>query len=142
MKTVPTRCYDDIINLPRPDSTRHARMSPLGRAAQFAPFAALTGFDDCIDETARLTDRCPELTEEDFLRINAQLCDLMGRLHEQPEITLTCFEPDEKKPGGAYRSVTGQVRRIDEVGKSVVFTDGRVIPFGKIHGIDRITRAG
>lgn len=136
------RSYDDIITLPRPVSPRRTRMSPLGRAAQFAPFAALTGFEDCIDETARLTDRCPELTEEDFLRLNGQLCDLMGCLHEQPEVTLTVFEPDEKKPGGAYRSVTGQVRRIDEVNQSVILTDGRIIPFGKIHGIERTARAG
>lgn len=136
------RSYADIIGLPRPVSPRRTRMSPLGRAAQFAPFAALTGFEDCIDETARLTDRCPELTEEDFLRLNAQLCDLMGALHEQPEVVLTIFEPDEKKPGGAYRSVTGVVRRIDEVGQSVIFTDGRVIPFGRIHGIERLNRAG
>ena len=142
MRPVPTRCYDDIIDLPRPVSSRRTRISPLGRAAQFAPFAALNGFEDCIDETARLTDRCPELTEEDFLRLNGHLCELMGCLHEQPEVTLTCFEPDEKKSGGAYRSVTGYVRRIDETGQTVIFTDGRSIPFGKIHSIERISRAG
>ena len=136
------RHYDDIIDLPRHVSPRRTRMSPLGRAAQFAPFAALTGFEDEIDETARLTDRCPELTEEDFLRLNGQLCELMGCLHEQPEVALTVFEPDEKKPGGAYRSVTGAVRRIDETGQTVILTDGRVIPFGKIHGIERLHRAG
>ncbi len=136
------RSYDDIIDLPRPVSSRRNRMPPLGRAAQFAPFAALTGFEEEIDETARLTDRCPELTEEDFLRLNGQLCDLMGCLHEQPEVALTVFEPDEKKPGGAYRSVTGAVRRIDETGQTVILTDGRIIPFGKIHSIERLHRAG
>ena len=136
------RHYDDIIDLPRPVSSRRTRMSPLGRAAQFAPFAALTGFDAEIDETARLTDRCPELTEEDFLRLNAALCDLMGCLHEQPEVTLTLFEPDKKKPGGAYISVTGHVRRIDEVERLVILTDGRAIPFGKVHRIERLHRAG
>ena len=136
------RSYDDIIDLPRPVSPRRTRMSPLGRAAQFAPFAALTGFEEEIDEAARLTDRCPELTEEDFLRLNGQLCELMGCIHEQPEVALTLFEPDEKKPGGAYRSVTGAVRRIDETGQTVILTDGRVIPFWKIHGIERLHRAG
>lgn len=136
------RSYEDIITLPRPVSPRRTRMSPLGRAAQFAPFAALTGFEEEIDETARLTDRCPELSEEDFIRLNRQLCDLMGSLHEQPEVALALFEPDEKKPGGAYRSVTGVVRRIDEVGQSVIFTDGRVIPFGRIHGIERLHQTG
>lgn len=136
------RSYDDIITMPRPVSPRRTRMSPLSRAAQFAPFAALTGFEEEIDETARLTDRCAELTEEDFLRLNAQLCDLMGCLHEQPEVALTVFEPDEKKPGGAYRSVTGVVRRIDEVNQRIIFTDGQVIPFGRIHGIERLHRAG
>lgn len=136
------RSYDDIIDLPRPVSPRRKLMPPLGRAAQFAPFAALTGFEEEIDETARLTDRCPELTEEDFLRLNRQLCDLMGCLHEQPEVALTVFEPDEKKPGGAYRSVTGVVRRIDETGQTIILTDGRVIPFEKLHGIERLYRAG
>lgn len=136
------RSYDDIIGLPRPVSPRRTRMSPLGRAAQFAPFAALTGFEACIDETARLTDRCPELTEEDFLRLNGQLCELMGCLHEQPEVALTLFEPDEKKPGGAYRSVTGVVRRIDETGQTIILMDGRIVPFGRIHGIERLHRAG
>ena len=142
MRRIPARSYDDIIGLSRPEFTRRPRMSPLGRAAQFAPFAALSGFEACIDETARLTDHCPELTEEELLRLNGQLCELMGCLHEQPEVTITCFEPDEKKPGGAYCSVTGRIRRIDETGKLVIFTDGRSIPFGKIHGIARIACAG
>jgi hypothetical protein len=138
----PTRTYEDIIGLPRPVSPRRTRLSPLGRAAQFAPFAALSGFEEEIDETARLTDRCPELSEEDFLRLNAALYELMGCLHEQPEVTLTLFQPDEKKPGGAFISVTGHVRRIDEANREVILTDGRSIPFRKIHGIARISRAG
>lgn len=138
----PARTYEDIIALPRPVSNRRTRLSPLGRAAQFAPFAALSGFEDEIDETARLTDRCPELSEEDFLRLNAALCELMGCLHEQPEVTLTLFQPDDKKPGGAFISVTGRVRRIDEANREVIFADGRSIPFGKIHGIACISRAG
>ncbi len=141
MIPLPERHYDDIIDLPRHESPRRSRMPLLGRAAQFAPFAALSGYEAEIDETARLTDRCPELTEEDFLRLNGQLCELMGCLHEQPEVALTLFEPDEKKPGGAYCSVTGVVRRIDEAGQSIVLTDGQIIPFGKVHGIERLHRA-
>ena len=138
MKTVFERSYEDIIGLPRHVSPRRKPMPLTGRAAQFAPFAALTGFEEEIDETARLTDRYPELTEEDFLRLNSQLYELMGRLHEHPEVTLTCFEPDEKKPGGAYRSVTGSVRRIDETEQVVILTDGRRVPFGRIHRIDQV----
>lgn len=138
MKTVFERSYEDIIGLPRHVSPRRKPMPLMGRAAQFAPFAALTGFEEEIDETARLTDRCPELTEEDFLRLNSQLYELMGRLHEHPEVTLTCFEPDKKKPGGAYRSVTGSVRRIDETEQVVILTDGRRVPFGRIHRIDQV----
>ena len=134
--------YEDIINLPHHQSKIRPQMPIKDRAAQFAPFAALSGFEDEIDETARLTDRCPELTEEDFLRLNAALYELMGCLHEQPEVTLTLFQPDEKKPGGAFISVTGHVRRIDEANREVILTDGRSIPFGKIHGIARISRAG
>lgn len=137
MKPVPTRHYDDIIDLPRPVSSRRVRMPLSGRAAQFAPFAALSGYDGAVQETARLTDRCPELTEEDFLHLNSQLCDLMGCLHEQPEVTLTLFEPDEKKSGGAYRSVTGKVRRIDETGREVILTDGRRIFLDRICEIKR-----
>ena len=142
MKPITNRHYDDIIDLPRHVSPRRPQMSLLGRAAQFAPFAALTGFEDTIDETARLTDRCVELDEEDLFHLNEQLCGLIAAIAEQPEITLTYFVPDEKKSGGAYCSVTGRVRRIDEVNQNVIFADGTVIPFGRIQHIEASSLAG
>lgn len=137
MKPVPARHYDDIIDLPRHISPRRTQMPLSGRAAQFAPFAALSGYDGAVQETARLTDRCIELDEESLTALNQQLTLLMSALSEQPEVTFTCFEPDEKKAGGAYRSVTGRVRRIDEVERAVILADGRKIPLDRIYGIER-----
>lgn len=137
MKPVPTRHYDDIIDLPRPVSPRRAQMPLSGRAAQFAPFAALSGYDGAVQETARLTDRCIELDEESLTALNHQLTLLMSAITEQPEVTLTVFEPDEKKTGGAYRSVTGKVRRIDETGREVILTDGRRIPLDRVYEMER-----
>ncbi len=135
MKPVPVRHYDDIIDLPRHESPRRAKMSLLGRAAQFAPFAALSGYDGAVQETARLTDRCMELDEESLALLDQQLTQLMSAIAEQPEVTFTCFEPDEKKAGGAYRSVTGRVRRIDETGREIILTDGRRISMDRVYGI-------
>lgn len=132
MIAIPERSYADIIDLPRPAPRRRSRISALGRAAQFAPFAALTGLEDELDETARLTDRIPERTEEDCALLNAQFHDLLARLHEQPEVTMRLFQADEKKPGGAFISVTGRIRRIDEVSGAITLTDGRTIPFGQV----------
>ena len=136
MKPVPARHYDDIIDLPRHVSPRRAQMSLSGRAAQFAPFAALSGYDGAVQETARLTDRCVELDEESLAILNQQLTLLMSAITEQPEVTLTYFEPDEKKSGGAYHSVTGKVRRIDEAGREIILTDGRRIPLDRVYGIE------
>lgn len=135
MKPVPPRHYDDIIDLPRPVSPRRAKMPLLGRAAQFAPFAALSGYDGAVQETTRLTDRCIELDEENLALLDQQLTRLMSAIAEHPEVTFTCFEPDEKKAGGAYRSVTGRVRRIDETGREIILTDGRRIPMDRIYGL-------
>lgn len=135
MKPVPARHYDDIIDLPRHVSPRRAQMPLSGRAAQFAPFAALSGYDVAVQETARLTERCVDLDEESLAILNQQLTLLMSAITEQPEVTLTCFEPDEKKAGGAYHSVTGKVRRIDEAGREIILTDGRRIPLDRVYGI-------
>lgn len=137
MKPIPSRRYDDIIALPRHVSPRRPPMSLTNRAAQFAPFAALTGYDGAVQETARLTDRQIELDEDALLQLNHKLTLLMSALTEQPEVTFTCFEPDEKKAGGAYRSVTGKVRRIDDIERVVILTDGRRIPFDRIYGLER-----
>ena len=99
--------YDDIIGLPRPVSETHPRMPMLDRAAQFSPFAALTGYDAAITETARLTEDKRELTEEQKQIISQSLSELQGRLKTDPEVTVVYFEPDARKTGGSYRTVSG-----------------------------------
>lgn len=125
--------YDDVINRQHPTSNKHPRMSSMNRAAQFAPFAALTGYEESIEETARLTDRRIELSEDDIEELNAKLNFIQEHIKERPEVTITYFQPYERKEGGAYITVTGKVRRIDEVNKVLVFEDERTV------GIDVIT---
>jgi len=128
--------YDDIIHLPHHISPTRAPMARLSRAAQFAPFAALTGYEEAIGETARLTDRRIGPDDDSIALINDRLRALLAVCREQPEATFIVFEPDGKKAGGAYISVTGRVRRIDEVQREVILTDRTVIPMDSICGID------
>lgn len=116
--------YDDIINLSHHVSVTRQRMSMHDRAAQFSPFAALTGFDDAVEETARLTDEQSELSEDARNRLDEQLCLIADRIEEQPEIEVTYFVSDELKEGGKYVSAKGCVRRIDEYARELVFADG------------------
>ena len=116
--------YDDIINLPRPVSKKHPPMPMSKRAAQFLPFAALTGFEGEIAETGRLTQAAPELGEDALVALDRQLVLLRQRLPEQPEVTITRFVPDEKKDGGQYETLTGRVRRLDEPNRTLSLTDG------------------
>ena len=97
-----THDYDDIINLPHHVSTRHPQMSMYDRAAQFSPFAALTGYDDAIQETGRLTEQKIELDEETLEKLDERFQILQEHLGEQPEVRFTYFKPDERKEGGAY----------------------------------------
>lgn len=119
--------YDDIINLPHHRSKKHPHMSLHDRAAQFAPFAALTGHNDAIRETARLTEEKIELDEETLMRLNERLQVLQDHIKEQPEISITYFVPDEKKAGGVYVTKTGVPRRIDVLTQSIVMQDKTVI---------------
>ena len=119
--------YDDVINRQHPTSKKHPRMSNMNRAAQFAPFAALTGYEESIEETARLTDRKIELSEYEIEELNAKLNFIQEHIKEHPEVTITYFQPDERKEGGAYITVTGKVRRIDEVNRVLVLEDGRMV---------------
>lgn len=117
--------YDDIIHLPHYQSAKRAHM-PLGdRAAQFAPFAALTGYGAAVEETARLTDSRIELDEGKKEEINLTLQQICGETH--PRISVTWFVPDEKKHGGAYRTVCGNVRKVDRYAGAIVLTDGTLI---------------
>ena len=120
--------YDDIIDLPHPTSQNHPRMSLHDRAAQFSPFAALTGHHAAITETGRLTDRRIELDESEIARVDAELQHLQELLPGRPTVSITYFVPDEKKSGGAYRTVTGAVRKLDSFAKTLTLTDGTVVP--------------
>jgi len=131
-----TKTYDDIIHLPHHVSATHPHMAAIDRAAQFSPFAALTGYDTAIKETARLTDKRVELDEsmKDALSNNLQM--IADRLKEHPEIAITYFQPDAKKNGGAYVTVINTVKKIDVYERIVVMTDGKVIPVDEIISID------
>jgi len=124
--------YSDIINLPHHVSRNHPRMPMEARAAQFAPFAALTGYDAVIHETARLTDRHVELEEYDNERLNRKFAELMTVIGRHPEMTISYFKPDERKDGGTYASVTGHVRKVDAFENVLELEDGTVIPIGNI----------
>lgn len=127
--------YDDIINHPRHQSKTRQHMSQRDRAAQFAPFAALTGYDDSVQEAARWTDEKIELGETQTENLNARLNFLAEHLAEAPEVTVTYFKPDAKKEGGAYLTVSGRIKKIDEYERRLVFTDKRAIPLGDIFEI-------
>ena len=124
--------YDDVIWRQHPTSKKHPRMSRMNRAAQFAPFAALTGYEESIAETARLTDHRIELSEEDIENINTKLNFIKEHIKERPEVTITCFQPDERKEGGEYLTVTGNVRWIDEVNGVVVFEGEKTVFISQI----------
>ena len=124
--------YDDIINLPHPTSKRFSRMPLEERAAQFSPFAALTGYDAVIRETARLTDRRVELDECRRQELDAALRDLAARLPARPEVLVTYFLPDARKEGGEYIHVSGRLRKIDSLTRTLILEDGTVIPIDDV----------
>ena len=132
MNLKPTHKYDDIINLPHFESTRRAGMPMRDRAAQFSPFAALTGYEDVIEESGRLTQSAVELTEGSIQQINEKLQILAQNSHLNPQVTVTYFEPDQRKAGGSYVTVTGYVKRIDPYEQILRLTDGREIPMESI----------
>ena len=131
-----TNEYDDIINLPRPVSKTRPRMKIIDRAAQFSHFAALTGYDAAVKETARLTDRRIELSEYMKIVLNDRLQIIADRIKERPEVAITYFEPDKRKKGGAYITANGTVKKIDEYNRTVIMTDGTLIPIDEIISID------
>ena len=107
--------YEDIINLPHYEPKNHQRMSIKARAAQFAPFAALTGYGDMVRETARLTDVRIELDEEEKNMINNKLQIIQSKIKELPKASITYFMPDNRKFGGEYITTTGNIKKIDEL---------------------------
>lgn len=132
-----TGSYDDIINLPHHVSKKRPRMSAVDRGAQFSPFAALTGYDAAVKETARLTDKRLELDEYIKEALNEKLRIIGDRLEDSPEISITYFLPDAKKAGGAYVTASGAVKKIDTYEGILVMADGIKIPIeeiSEIHG--------
>ena len=124
--------YRDMVTLPRPVSRTHAPMSARNRAAQFAPFAALTGFDGVIAETARTVSEKPELSEEEAEQLNRCLQTLAEDIGEKPRVEVTYFVRDKLKTGGAYECAEGFVKHIDSIGRTLCFTDGRIISIDDI----------
>ena len=128
--------YDDIINLPHYTSSKRPRMAMIDRAAQFSPFAALTGYDAAVKETARLTEDRVELDEYQKSALNDRLQILQERLSNTPVISITYFVPDERKSGGAYCTETGVNIKIDYYERAVIMRSGTHIPIDEIIGIE------
>jgi len=131
-----TKTYDDIIHLPHHVSTTHPHMTIIDRAAQFSPFAALTGYDGAIKETARLTQERIELDEYMKDVLSDKLQTIAERLKEHPEIVITYFQPDVKKIGGAYVTASGTVKKIDAYERIVVMADNTFISIDEIISIE------
>ena len=133
-----TRKYDDIIHLPHHVSSRHPQMSPLNRAAQFSPFAALTGHGAAIQDPARLTDAFIELDEDQKERLDEQLQKLREDQSLYPEAEITYFRPDPRKDGGTYVTIRGIVKKIDEYRRTILFADGTIVPMNALFSIELI----
>ncbi|HCH67819.1 MAG TPA: hypothetical protein DEV98_04145 [Clostridiales bacterium] len=127
--------YDDIINLPHHVSQRHPQLGCDSYAAQFSPFAALTGYDGVVAEVARTTDQRIELDEDAKARIDLQLQILIDHIDEEPTITATYFVPDPRKSGGAYVTTEGKVDMIDEFERVIVLQDKTRIPVYDVYEI-------
>lgn len=123
--------YDDIIDLPRPAS-KHPKMSRIDRAAQFSPFAALTGHEDSIKETARLTETQIDLDESQKDEIGRLLSYLAENIQQKPEVVIRWFQPDRRKSGGVYQRIRDRVVKIDDYRNEMTLEDGRIIPLGYI----------
>ena len=135
MKLQETHKYDDMICLSPPNSGRRAKMSSYDRAAQFSPFAALTGFDAAIEETGRLTSDRIELDEGGKQLLDEQMHIVLELLADQPKVHVVWFCYDERKKGGAYVSTTGNVKKVDTYTGKLLLTSGQAIPLGEIFQI-------
>lgn len=131
-----TETYDDIIHLPHHVSKRHPQMSLYNRAAQFAPFAALTGYEEAIIETARLTAPKVDMMEDNQQLLDRKLVLLSHSLREQPTVSITYFQPDKKKSGGQYLTVTGVIKSIRDSERVILMADGKSVSIDTIISID------
>ena len=127
--------YDDLLYLPHPVSRTRRPMSRQERAAQFSPFAALTGYDAVLREAGRRTDARADLTESGQAELDEALRALLAELDRQPEAAVTWFVPDPRKPSGAYVRTEGRVKKLDEYARCITLTDGTEIPIGQIVGV-------
>lgn len=128
--------YKKIANMEHHQSLKHPHMSMHDRAAQFAPFAALTGYGEAVDETARLVDSVPILSDDENDILDEEIKKIREKINEQPEITVLRFIPDERKSGGKYEFFSGNIRRLDEVNRKMVFADGTEIYYDDIYKIE------
>lgn len=128
--------YDDMIHLPHHVSNKHPHMAVSDRAAQFSPFAALTGHNAAIKETARLTEKRVEIDETMKVVLSDKLRIVLECMYEYPQIAITYFKPDKRKNGGAYVTITGTVKRIDEYKRVVIMTGETEIPINEISSIE------
>lgn len=152
MSLVESHEYDDIINMPHHTSSKHPQMSLYDRAAQFSPFAALTGFESAIEETGRITERRVELSEDEKEVLDLRFREIRERLargedldvregvarsgSERPLVTLTYFQADALKEGGEYVTVTGKVKKLDEEEHRLVFEDGMSVAMDEVVGCE------
>ena len=127
--------YDEIMELPHHVSKTRPQMPMSDRAAQFAPFAALTGYDSAIKETGRLTDERIALDEEALTALDRKYQLLMDTLNDAPEVTIIYFQPDERKAGGQYVSATGTVKKVDTFGRRILLQDGTRIPLDSVYDL-------
>lgn len=127
--------YNDIIELPHHTSPVHDRMSMINRAAQFSPFAALTGYDEAVKETARVTKEKIELDENAKAMLDEKLQTIAEHLGEHLEVTILYFQPDMKKTGGEYVKITGAVKKIDQFERNIRMMDGTKISIDEIYEI-------
>lgn len=134
-KSFKLKKYNDIINLPHKQSRKRKHMPVSDRAAQFAPFAALTGYGEEVAETARLTDKKTELSEEQIGELNTRINFLKSQLYERPEICITFFAADDKKDGGSYQKLNGIVKKIDYYARIVELESGYKIAIDDIRSI-------
>lgn len=133
-----THDYDDIINLPHHQSKNRPHMTNLERGAQFSPFAALKGYDDEIDEAARLTEMRLSPDDERIREINEKLSLLKESVRNRPNVAITYFAPDSKKEGGAYLTAEGALKKFDEYNRQLTLSTNTKIPIDNITKIDFI----
>ena len=130
--------YDDILSLPHPVSKTHPPMPRAERAAQFSSFAALSGYEEAVAESARLTETRTELGRDALEALDETIRALAAETAERPEAVIRFFVPDEKKAGGRYETVRGRVKKIDEYAAQLVLAEGKKIPLGDIVSIERV----